>query len=77
MDILSCSTSLLTCLSLQCTAQVKLCVLLPDITLTNCWKVRAELVLEYLGMVRVIISSSDRAGCNFSHYLHLELISKC
>ena len=50
MDILSCSTSLLTCLSLQCTAQVKLCVLLPDITLTNCWKVRAELVLEYLGM---------------------------
>ena len=62
---------MLTCLSLQCTAQVKLCVRLPDITLTNCWKVIAEVVLENLRMVRVIIAEKLDSSDNFSHYLHL------
>ena len=64
---------MLTCLSLQCTAQVKLCVRLPDITLTNCWKVMAEVVLEYLRirMVMVIIAEKLDSSNNFSHYLHL------
>ena len=52
--------------SRQLTAQVKLAVLFPDITLTNCWKVMAEVEPEYLD---INMSTSILSTSNPPHHL--------